>query len=101
MADPSLEFPDYSEQTAQGMLGTNPMLEAGLVGFLGIRHTGCGAGWVGAGADIISMSRRTAAVRIDITNDTTEGGARLAAAGQGTVSIQDPGRGEEHPWSCT
>ena len=43
-----------------------------------------------ARADIISMSRRTAVVRIDITNDTPEGGARLAAAAQGTVSIQDP-----------
>ena len=152
MADPSLEFPNYSEQTADGMLGTNPMLEAGLMGFLGIRHSACGAGWIEAEldvradlltpfgtahggvvsaladhvlgsvmypvmawgqwaattefklnllrpvregvlrarADIISMSRRTAVVRIDITNDTPEGGARLAAAAQGTVSIQDP-----------
>lgn len=152
MVDPSLEFPNYSAQTAEGMLGTNPLLEAGLMGFLGIRHTGCGAGWIEAEldvradlltpfgtahggvvssladhvlgsvlypvmtsgqwaattefklnllrpvregvlrarADIISMSRRTAVVRIDIDNDTPEGGARLAAAAQGTVSIQDP-----------
>ncbi|WP_436793373.1 PaaI family thioesterase [Actinospongicola halichondriae] len=38
-----------------------------------------------ASAEIISMSRRTAVVRIDITN-----GDRLCAAAQGTVSIQDP-----------
>ncbi len=38
-----------------------------------------------AEATIISMSRRTAVVRIDITN-----GDRLCAAAQGTVSIQDP-----------
>ena len=38
-----------------------------------------------ASAEIISMSRRTAVVRIDITN-----GDRLAGAAQGTVSIQDP-----------
>jgi uncharacterized protein (TIGR00369 family) len=147
-----VEFPNYSEQVAEGMLGTNPLIESGLMGFLGIRHTGCGAGWIeaevdvradlltpfgtahggvvssladhvlgsvmypvmasgqwaattefklnllrpvrdgvlGARAEIISMSRRTAVVRIDITNDTAEGGERLAAAAQGTVSIQDP-----------
>ena len=38
-----------------------------------------------AEAEIISMSRRMAVVRIDITN-----GDRLAGAAQGTVSIQDP-----------
>ena len=38
-----------------------------------------------ASAEIISMSRRMAVVRIDITN-----GDRLAGAAQGTVSIQDP-----------
>lgn len=38
-----------------------------------------------ATAEIISMSRRMAVVRIDITN-----GDRLAGAAQGTVSIQDP-----------
>lgn len=140
-------FPNYSEKVAEGMLGTNPMLEAGLMGFLGIRHTGCGPGWIeaelevrddlltpfgtahggvvsalvdhvlgsvmypvmekgqwaattefklnllrpardgvlSARAEIISMSRRLAVVRIDVTNNE-----RLAAAGQGTVSIQDP-----------
>ena len=38
-----------------------------------------------ASAEIISMSRRMAVIRIDITN-----GDRLAGAAQGTVSIQDP-----------
>ncbi len=38
-----------------------------------------------ASAGIISMSRRMAVIRIDITN-----GDRLAGAAQGTVSIQDP-----------
>ena len=42
-------------------------------------------GVVTAEATVISMSRRTAVVRIDVTN-----GDRLCAAGQGTVSIQDP-----------
>ena len=141
------EFPNYREETAQGMLGTSGMLESGLMGFLGIRHTGCGAGWIeaeldvradlltpfgtahggvvsalvdhvlgsvmypvmeqgqwaattefklnllrptrdgvlSARAQVISMSRRLAVVRIDVTNHD-----RLVAAGQGTVSIQDP-----------
>ncbi len=38
-----------------------------------------------ATATIISMTKRTAVVRIDVTNE-----GRLAAAAQGTVSIQDP-----------
>lgn len=142
-----VEFPDYDPATAEGMVGTNPMLESGLMGFLGIRHTACDAGrivaeldvredlltpfgtahggvvsaladhvlgsvmypvmkkgqWAAttefklnllrpardgvlrAEANIISMSRRMAVVRIDVTN-----GDRLAAAGQGTVTIQDP-----------
>ena len=42
-------------------------------------------GVVRAEAIVISMSRRTAVVRIDVTN-----GDRLCAAAQGTVSIQDP-----------
>lgn len=42
-------------------------------------------GTVRAEAAIISMSRRMAVVRIDVTN-----GDRLCAAAQGTVSIQDP-----------
>ena len=52
-----MEFPDYSEQTAESMLGTNPMLEAGLMGFLGIRHTGCGAGWIVAELDGLRVER--------------------------------------------
>jgi 1,4-dihydroxy-2-naphthoyl-CoA hydrolase len=149
---PPVEFPNYSEQVAEGMLGTNPMLEAGLMGFLGIRHTGCGAGWIEAEldvrdelltpfgtahggvvsaladhvlgsvmypvmakgqwaattefklnllrpvrdgalvarAEVISLSRRMGVVRIDISNRTADGTTRLAAAAQGTVSIQDP-----------
>ena len=43
------------------------------------------SGVVRAEAEIIAMSKRTAVVRIDITNDD-----RLCAAAQGTVSIQDP-----------
>lgn len=42
-------------------------------------------GVVRAAAAVISMSRRTAVVRIDVTNED-----RLCAAAQGTVSIQDP-----------
>ncbi len=42
-------------------------------------------GSIRAEASIISMSRRMAVVRIDVTN-----GDRLCAAAQGTVSIQDP-----------
>lgn len=149
---PPVEFPHFSEQVAEGMLGTNPLLEAGLMGFLGIRHTGCGAGWIEAEldvrtdlltpfgtahggvvsaladhvlgsvmypvmapgqwaattefklnllrpvregvlrgrGDVISLSRAMGVVRIDITNDIPDGGSRLAAAAQGTVSIQDP-----------
>ena len=141
------EFPHFNQKVADGMLGTNDLLEAGLMGYLGIRHTACGAGFieaeldvrpelltpfgtahggvvsaladhvlgsvmypvmakgfwaattefklnllrpiregtVSARAEIISMSRRMAVVRIDVTNQ-----GRLAAAGQGTVSIQAP-----------
>lgn len=147
MATNGPRFPNYRQHVAEGMLGTNPMLESGLMGFLGIRHTGCGAGWIEADldvrpdlltpfgtahggvvsalvdhvlgsvmypvmeegqwaattefklnllrptrdgeltarAEILSMSRRLAVVRIDVTNND-----RLVAAGQGTVSIQDP-----------
>lgn len=42
-------------------------------------------GVVRAEATIISMSRRLAVVRIDVSNND-----RLCAAAQGTVSIQDP-----------
>lgn len=42
-------------------------------------------GTMRAEATIISMSRRLAVVRIDVTN-----GDRLCAAAQGTVSLQDP-----------
>lgn len=148
----SLDFPNYSEKVAQGMLGTNPMLDAGLIGFLGISHTESGPGYLTAAldvrddlltpfgtahggvvsalvdhalgsvmyavmekgqwaattefklnllrpvregtlaarAEIISMSRRTAVVRIDVTNRVPEVADRLCAAAQGTVSIQDP-----------
>lgn len=43
------------------------------------------AGTVRAEAAIISMTKRTAVVRIDITND-----GRAAAAAQGTVSVMSP-----------
>ena len=49
-------------------------------------------GVVRAQADIISMSRRMAVVRIDVTNND-----RLCAAAQGTVSIQDPEVGAGDP----
>jgi uncharacterized protein (TIGR00369 family) len=42
-------------------------------------------GTVAAMAEIISMTRRTAVVRIDVTN-----GDRLVAAAQGTVTISPP-----------
>lgn len=152
MRTQSIEFPDYSEEAAEAMLGTSPLLEAGLMGFLGIRHTGCGPGWIEAElevrpdlltpfgtahggvvsaladhvlgsvmypvmapgrwaattefkvnllrpvregtlrarAEVVSLSRRMGVVRIDIANDIPDGGSRLAAAAQGTVSIQDP-----------
>lgn len=43
------------------------------------------SGTVRAEAEIISMSKRTAVVRIDIIND-----GRAAAAAQGTVSVMSP-----------
>lgn len=47
-------------------------------------------GVLAASAEIISMSRRMAVIRIDITNPAADGSVRLAGAAQGTVSIQDP-----------
>ena len=146
-----LAFPDFDQSVADGMVSASPADEPGLMGFLGIRHTGCGAGWIEAEidvrpelltfvgtahggvvsaltdhvlgsvmypvlprgswaatteyklnllrpvrggvlrarADVIAMSRRTAVVRIDVTNDD-DGSDRLCAAAQGTVSIQAP-----------
>ena len=148
----SVEFPDYSEAVAEGMVAASPEHDPGLMGFLGIRHTAAGPGWfeaeitvrpelltpfgtahggvvsaladhilgtvmypvmrkgqwaattefklnllrpvrdgvLRARAEIISLSRRLGVVRIDITNVPADGPIRLAAAGQGTVSIQDP-----------
>jgi 1,4-dihydroxy-2-naphthoyl-CoA hydrolase len=43
-----------------------------------------------ASAEIISMSRRMAVIRIDVSNPSPDGTDRLAGAAQGTVSIQDP-----------
>lgn len=43
------------------------------------------SGTVRAEADIISMTKRTAVVRIDLTND-----GRAAGAAQGTVSVMSP-----------
>lgn len=141
------EFPNYTQKVADAMLSPGDLIEQGLMGFLGIRHTEFGPGtmvaevdvrdelltpfgtlhggvvsaladhvlgsvmypvmargqWAAttefklnllrpvregvleAAAEIISMSRRMAVIRIDISNDD-----RLCAAGQGTVSIQDP-----------
>lgn len=141
------DFPNYTQKVADAMLSPGDLIEQGLMGFLGIRHTEFGPGtmvaevdvrddlltpfgtlhggvvsaladhvlgsvmypvmgrgqWaattefklnllrpvregvLAAAADIISMSKRMAVIRIDITN-----GGRLCAAGQGTVSIQDP-----------
>ena len=42
-------------------------------------------GTVRAEAEIISMTKRTAVVRVDVTND-----GRVAAAAQGTVSVMSP-----------
>ncbi len=144
---PRPDFPDYDEAVAAGFASTDLADDPGLPGFLGIRHTGAGAGWltaemdvderlitafgtahggvvsglvdhvlgsvcypvmprgwwaattefkvnllrpirlgpVEARAEIVSMSRRTAVVRIDVVHD-----GRLAAAAQGTVSLQAP-----------
>ena len=141
------EFERYDEDLATSILHSGAMLDGGLPGYLGIRHTDVGPGrlvaeiavrdellnpfgsahggvmsslvdhvlgavlypviergqWAAttefklnllrpvregmmvATATIISMTKRTAVVRIDVTND-----GRLAAAAQGTVSIQDP-----------
>lgn len=43
-----------------------------------------------ARAEVIALSKRTGVVRIDITNESADGTARLAAAAQGTVSIKPP-----------
>lgn len=141
------DFPNYTQAVADAMLESTDLIDAGLMGFLAIRHVSFGAGtmvgeidvrddlltpfgtlhggvisaladhvlgsvmypvmergqWAAttefkinllrpvregvltASAEVISMSRRMAVVRIDITN-----GDRLAGAAQGTVSIQDP-----------
>jgi 1,4-dihydroxy-2-naphthoyl-CoA hydrolase len=48
----TLEFPDFDQSVADGMLAANPADEPGLMGFLGIRHTGCGPGWIEAEIDV-------------------------------------------------
>lgn len=142
-----MDFPNYNQAASDAMLHPGDLIEAGLMGYLGIRHVSFGPGtmvaevavrdelmtpfgsmhggvvsaladhvlgsvmypvmergqWAAttefkinllrpvrdgvlrAEAKIISMSRRMAVVRIDMTN-----GERLCAAAQGTVSIQDP-----------
>jgi len=147
-----LEFPDFDQSVADGLVAARPHEDPGLMGFLGIRHTGCGPGWIEAEidvrpelitfvgtmhggvvsaladhvlgsvmypvmprgswaattefkinllrpvrdgvlrarAEVIALSKRTGVVRIDITNQSADGTTRLAAAAQGTVSIQAP-----------
>jgi acyl-coenzyme A thioesterase PaaI-like protein len=47
-------------------------------------------GTVSAEAHIMSMSNRAAVVRIEATNEGTDGSHRLVALAQGTVSLQAP-----------
>ncbi len=47
-------------------------------------------GVIRAEATIVSLGRRIAVVRIDMSNVQPDGSDRLCAAAQGTVSIQDP-----------
>lgn len=47
-----LEFPDFDQSVADGMVSSSPADEPGLMGFLGIRHTGCGAGWIEAEVEV-------------------------------------------------
>jgi acyl-coenzyme A thioesterase PaaI-like protein len=53
------------------------------------------AGVVRAEANIISMTKRTAVVRVNIPNDD-----RTAAAAQGTVAIVAPRCGPPPPWGA-
>jgi 1,4-dihydroxy-2-naphthoyl-CoA hydrolase len=46
------DFPDYDQSVADGLLAANPEGDPGLMGFLGIRHTGCGPGWIAARVDV-------------------------------------------------
>ncbi len=42
------DFPDYRPAVAEGMLGSNELLESGIMGFLGITVSECGAGYLTA-----------------------------------------------------
>jgi 1,4-dihydroxy-2-naphthoyl-CoA hydrolase len=48
----TLDFPDFDQAVADGMLAADPSSEPGLMGFLGIRHVGCGPGWIEAEVDV-------------------------------------------------
>jgi 1,4-dihydroxy-2-naphthoyl-CoA hydrolase len=47
-----LTFPDFDQSVADGLLAGSPHEDPGLIGFLGIRHTGCGPGWIEAQIDV-------------------------------------------------
>ena len=89
MADPSLEFPDHSEQTAEGMLGT--------------AHGGV----VSALADHVLGSVMYPVMASGQWAATTEfkPPPKVAPASQllrrAPSRSRTPGRGEEHPWNCT
>ena len=46
------EFPDYSAEVAAGFASADLRDDPGLPGFLGIRHTGAGPGWLEAEIDV-------------------------------------------------
>lgn len=48
----ALEFPAYDQANAERFLGSSALLDDGLMGFLGIRHTGIGPGTLTAEVDI-------------------------------------------------
>ena len=45
-------FPDFDQSVADGLLAASTAEDPGLMGFLGIRHTGCGPGWLEAELDV-------------------------------------------------
>ncbi|MFP5320267.1 MAG: PaaI family thioesterase [Acidimicrobiia bacterium] len=50
----TLDFPDFDQGVAEGLLGADTSADPGLMGFLGIRHVGAGPGWLEAEIDVRS-----------------------------------------------
>ena len=88
MALPTPEFPNFDPAALEEVRSLNAHMQTGLPGFLGIETLDIEAGRMMCQLpvrDVISISKRTAVMRIDITND-----GRGVAAAQGTVLIMPP-----------